>query len=565
MYYYLAILFSMTRNFIPFGRFGTAKFLFIATTILVAVVFVLALSPQNASAAALTVVTATTTSSNASTTLAKIGDTVQFGLQLSGTPVATSTPVINIGSMGTTSMTGSGAWWSYSTTTSASWSQGATQFKIGFGDSAPGINNATTTVTQTSLTGPNVTFDSVAPTLTIVSIASNNSSTTLAKVGDTITVTATSSENIRIPTITIVSQSATFSLITGSTTWKGTYAIVAGDTEGTASFSITYTDSAGNSGSDSPKTAVTTGSNVIVDTTAPSITTLGANSPNVNQFASYSDAGATASDSREGTLTSSITTTNPVNTSVSGTYTVTYTVSDSAGNAATQATRSVIVVSVGGAILVSCNPGYTLSGPVCIPNVSSPIIVTPTPTTPSAAFAVFLKNLSLGMSSEDVRSLQTLLASDKDIYPEGTISGYYGPLTQKAVGQFQLKYGVVTSAGTTGYGNVGPKTRAKLQEVFSGAAPALTPTTSPAATPTSALFSVNLIFGMQSSDVSRLQQLLATDSEIYPEAIVSGYFGQKTKEAVQRFQLKYKVVSSSSGAGYGVVGPKTRAALQEAF
>jgi hypothetical protein len=64
--------------------------------------------------------------------------------------------------MGTTSMSGSGAYWSYSTTTSASWNAGAVSFKIGFGDSAPGINNATTTVTQTALTGSNVVFDKIA-------------------------------------------------------------------------------------------------------------------------------------------------------------------------------------------------------------------------------------------------------------------------------------------------------------------------------------------------------------------------------------------------------------------
>jgi hypothetical protein len=57
----------------------------------------------------------------------------------------------------------------------------------------------------------------------------------------------------------------------------------------------------------------------------------------------YSDAGATASDAEEGDITSRIVVTNPVNTTVLGTYTITYAVSDFAGNAAVPITRTVNV------------------------------------------------------------------------------------------------------------------------------------------------------------------------------------------------------------------------------
>ena len=69
--------------------------------------------------------------------------------------------------------------------------------------------------------------------------------------------------------------------------------------------------------------------------------------------------------------------------------------------------------------------------------------------------------------------------------------------------------------------------------------------------------------GSTGDDVSRLQQFLARDRTIYPEAIVSGYFGALTEAAVQRWQTKYNVVSSGSPAttGYGVVGPRTAAAI----
>lgn len=53
------------------------------------------------------------------------------------------------------------------------------------------------------------------------------------------------------------------------------------------------------------------------------------------------------------------------------------------------------------------------------------------------------------------------------MYPEKLVTGYFGPLTLKAVQRFQTKYGIVSSGSpsTTGYGRVGPRTRAKLNEL----------------------------------------------------------------------------------------------------
>ncbi|OGG54248.1 hypothetical protein A2851_01120 [Candidatus Kaiserbacteria bacterium RIFCSPHIGHO2_01_FULL_53_29] len=73
----------------------------------------------------------------------------------------------------------------------------------------------------------------------------------------------------------------------------------------------------------------------------------------------------------------------------------------------------------------------------------------------------------------------------------------------------------------------------------------------------------NLSQGASGDDVSRLQQFLAQDTAVYPEAIVSGYYGSLTQTAVQRWQAKYNIVSSGtpSSTGYGVVGPRTAAAI----
>ena len=69
--------------------------------------------------------------------------------------------------------------------------------------------------------------------------------------------------------------------------------------------------------------------------------------------------------------------------------------------------------------------------------------------------------------------------------------------------------------------------------------------------------------GVSGDDVKRLQQFLARDPSIYPEAIVSGYYGALTEKAVQRWQTKYNIVSSGTpdSTGYGVVGPRTAAAI----
>ena len=65
--------------------------------------------------------------------------------------------------------------------------------------------------------------------------------------------------------------------------------------------------------------------------------------------------------------------------------------------------------------------------------------------------------------------------------------------------------------------------------------------------------------GSTGSNVTALQQFLARDRSIYPEAQVTGYYGSLTTTAVQRFQAKYNIVSSGSPSttGYGRVGPKT--------
>ncbi len=75
-----------------------------------------------------------------------------------------------------------------------------------------------------------------------------------------------------------------------------------------------------------------------------------------------------------------------------------------------------------------------------------------------------IKQLKQGMSGEDVKLLQQVLATDKDIYPEGLITGYFGSLTANAVKRFQK------NACLDQVGQVGPKTLSRINEILTAGA-----------------------------------------------------------------------------------------------
>ncbi len=72
------------------------------------------------------------------------------------------------------------------------------------------------------------------------------------------------------------------------------------------------------------------------------------------------------------------------------------------------------------------------------------------------------RNLYRGSYGNDVRELQKFLSQDKKIYPERLITGYFGPLTEKALKKWQEKNGIKPA------GIVGSKTIAKFQEIGKG-------------------------------------------------------------------------------------------------
>jgi len=62
---------------------------------------------------------------------------------------------------------------------------------------------------------------------------------------------------------------------------------------------------------------------------------------------------------------------------------------------------------------------------------------------------------------------------------------------------------------------------------------------------------------MSGADVTLLQQILAGDKKIYPEGLVTGYYGALTEKAVKQFQKKYNI------SQVGIVGPMTLGKLTQ--
>jgi peptidoglycan hydrolase-like protein with peptidoglycan-binding domain len=172
-----------------------------------------------------------------------------------------------------------------------------------------------------------------------------------------------------------------------------------------------------------------------------------------------------------------------------------------------------------------------------------------------------VSELKFGDTGPEVKLLQTWLKEDPVVYPEGLISGYFGKGTQAAVRRFQEKYAseILAPQGLTkGTGVVDFYTRTKLNEIYgkSGVIPPHPEIT------------VELRYGDRGDEVRILQTWLATDRNIYPEGLISGWFGPATQRAVIRFQEKYSseiLAPQGLTRGTGVVDILTRKKLNELF
>ncbi|HVB20230.1 MAG TPA: peptidoglycan-binding domain-containing protein [Candidatus Paceibacterota bacterium] len=126
-----------------------------------------------------------------------------------------------------------------------------------------------------------------------------------------------------------------------------------------------------------------------------------------------------------------------------------------------------------------------------------------------------------------------------------------------------------------------PATVANVQAVLEGHTPSTSSTSSTSAPSNSGssegavqstsngnvcnVLSGNLQFGSSGKDVSLLQKFLGSDKSVYPEDLVTGYFGSSTLTAVQKWQTDHGIVATGTpdSTGYGFVGPHTRSEMDK--
>lgn len=220
-------------------------------------------------------------------------------------------------------------------------------------------------------------------------------------------------------------------------------------------------------------------------------------------------------------------------------------------------------------------PAATTAKPATPSVTTTPIaVVQPTTVTPSSY--TFSKPLSVGVDNSDVKKLQQVLNTDADTRIAASGAGspgrettYFGSATLNAVKKFQVKHGLA-GPGDPGYGSVGPKTRAKLSEISKGGLSVSVTTSIPAATVSvSGSVTKSLDIGASDSQVKIVQQILNNDPDTRVSSSGVGspgnetnYFGPATTAAVKKFQVKYGIAGPGD-AGYGHVGPATRAKLNE--
>lgn len=135
-------------------------------------------------------------------------------------------------------------------------------------------------------------------------------------------------------------------------------------TVGTYLLEYNVSDAAGN-------TAATLSREIIVsydDTVAPVITLKGAPLMYILQNESFTDPGFTASDNKDGDITTDVVVSGSVDTSVLGTQTLTYNAADAAGNNAESVSRDVVVLDVyvnvppvaDAGDSITCDPGLNI-------------------------------------------------------------------------------------------------------------------------------------------------------------------------------------------------------------
>lgn len=182
------------------------------------------------------------------------------------------------------------------------------------------------------------------------------------------------------------------------------------------------------------------------DITPPEITITGEKTVIIELGDTYTDAGATANDDKNGDLTSQITVVNPVKTDEVGTFTVIYSVSDKAGNKGT-AERTVIVKSSKLAGTYKCD--YVVTGFGAGTFTGTEIVTASTVTPFNKVFFTDFSGFS-GLNGEATcvgKNITINMVKNYDWDNDGTPT--YATITGSSVNAFTVTTGAAVNAQIT--------------------------------------------------------------------------------------------------------------------
>ncbi len=151
------------------------------------------------------------------------------------------TPTGSIAGASVASVTGSGATYTVTVNTGT----GSGNLTLNFNTSTGIVPGISTTL---PFAGETYAIDRTAPTLSTVTIASDNVNPSAALIGDDITLSFTASEAIGTPTVTLAGQTVTANNGSGNN-WTAVYTLTSGNAAGGVTFSIAFSDLLGNAGS----------------------------------------------------------------------------------------------------------------------------------------------------------------------------------------------------------------------------------------------------------------------------------------------------------------------------
>ena len=158
----------------------------------------------------------------------------------------------------------------------------------------------------------------------------------------------------------------------------------------------------------------------------------------------------------------------------------------------------------------------------CVISASLAAVALALVTTTFASADLLTRQLEQGMSGADVSTLQTFLATDNTIYPQGLVTGFFGPLTFSAVSNFQSKNGILS------VGRVGPITRSAINARLAGGS-SVGDRSAPV------IMNVNLVTSGTSMDVTWSTNEAASSALYYslvPIALTDGLSGNSASIAV---------------------------------